>query len=177
MLKLQATPVAASKGSWLLLWPHSRAAQPKKFIRGLCAQSSHSETSSPKTTVVSEDNDCVQDEHTVLEASPEPSWPIVTPSPSSSLRRSSSPTPGSSRGFNLRRLKWSGLKPQSLAVTMLFVLAVILVNYGVENIINYYLGEGPVGAVMCILFGAGVLTYLKLKRIPVSKLLLTGFWN
>ncbi len=43
--------------------------------------------------------------------------------------------------------------------------------------LDFYLGESPVGSIGCILMGAGVLTYLRLMRVPVARALLQVFLN
>jgi len=58
---------------------------------------------------------------------------------------------------------------------MLYLLAVIMVERGVEDTLDRWLGEDWVGSVGCILVGAGIMLYV--RRLKIDARLMSPFFG
>lgn len=78
----------------------------------------------------------------------------------------------------LRFLSPSLTHTQVLCNNLLFLMGIILVNYGVEEGLNYYLDDwGALGSFACILVGGGILLYIRINKVPVAQSIMRGFWG
>jgi len=58
----------------------------------------------------------------------------------------------------------------TLMVTILFMVAVIVFEYGVQSLLDHFLGDSVTGSVSCILVGLGMVFSVKLSGFKWSKL-------
>mmetsp|Transcript_14333 Transcript_14333/g.25027 ORF Transcript_14333/g.25027 Transcript_14333/m.25027 type:complete len:175 (+) Transcript_14333:34-558(+) len=97
-----------------------------------------------------------------------------SPVPPRTKFESNPASPGYAVRYWLARIR-RRLHPLGLATSLLFVLGVILVNWGTESFLSWWLGDGPLGSCLCIAFGALTLTYIKLARVKLAQALLDVF--
>lgn len=60
---------------------------------------------------------------------------------------------------------------QTVAITLVAIVGVICFWRGIWSLLDYYLGENPIGDISCILVGFGIIMYIRLSGLKVG-----SFW-
>lgn len=55
--------------------------------------------------------------------------------------------------------------------------AIICVEFGVETLLDHYLGDSPVGSVGCMVVGAGIMLGIRFRNLNVASGLLQAFYS
>lgn len=58
----------------------------------------------------------------------------------------------------------------SIGATIAFMVGVIILEFGVQGLLDHYLGDSVLGSVACILVGLGIVLWIKLAGLQVSTL-------
>jgi hypothetical protein len=59
----------------------------------------------------------------------------------------------------------------------LFILGLILMEVGIEGLLNHYLGDSVLGSVSCIVFGLSAVFWVKLNGYQCSRIFDSGFFK